>query len=673
VPSRLRRLAELLALCGLIVTEPVLTALRDGADVFVSRRAEPVHIVAVTLVIVLGLPLALFLVEGVVALVAGARAQDRFHRLVLAGLGGLVVIRLLGDAGLPGPLTVVLAVAGAALLGIAVSRWYGVRQWLQLIGVFPLLLGAWFLATEPMRELLLDPSAATGESAEVADPVPIVVVVLDEFPELSILDDDNQIDADQFPNLAQLAGDATWYRNASGVSPTTPEAVPPILTGRYPERVGLLPTAEEHPDNIFTLLRGTYALHVQESVTQLCPTDLCQAGALAVGNPFVELMQDAADLWRRQLFGGEADRQVDFAIRQSDPNAPSTFTRFAREMRTGDRPTLDLIHAVYPHQPWFHLPDGVTYDAPFIAEGLDQYANYSWTSDFAADLGRQRHLLQARNADVMVGLLMNRLRELGTYDDSLIVVTADHGASFRQGEPIRGASADNVDGVLWVPLLIKAPGQTAGGVDDRPARTIDVLPTIADVIGLDLSTDVEGRSLLGPVPVDGPDQRRVYDWGFNTLVPNAEGYALVDGTYWFREMLDQPAPGEGDDAALRFFRFGRHGELVGERVDDLPQGPALDLDTDLDEPQHYEGVPPGAIPVYVAGDVGTGERLDVAVAVNGRIGGWAELQPTDDPDTGHYWVVVPPAFLQAEDNRIELYAIDGDGDDVRLDPLNAPA
>ncbi len=671
----MRRLAELLAPCGLIIVEPVLTALRDGADVFVSRRAETLHLVALTLVIVLGVPVALLIIESVVGL-ASRRARDGLHRVFLGGLGALVVVRLLGDVGLAGPVTVLLAVAGGVLLWVAVGRSAGVRSWLQLIGVFPILLGVWFLATDPVRSLLVDPGHATGDAAEVDDPAPILLVVLDEFPELSILDDHDAIAADQFPNLAALGEDATWFRNATGVSPTTPEAVPPILTGRYPEAVGLLPTAEEHPDNIFTLLQGTYALHVQESVTQLCPTDLCEGGALATGNPFVELVEDSADLWWRQLFGGGTDRQVDFAIRQSDPDAPATITRFADEMRAGGaRPALDVLHAVYPHQPWFHLPTGVTYDAPFIAEGLDQYDNYSWKTDFAAEIGRQRHLLQARHADLMLGLLLDRLRDLGTYDDSMIVVTADHGASFRQGEPVRGASPDNVDGVLWVPLLVKLPGQTTGRVDDRPARTIDVLPTIADAIGLTLPGTVDGQSLLGDLPpADDPDERRVYDWGFNTIVPNADGYALIDGRRWFQEMLDQPAPGAGDDPELRFFRFGRHADLVGQEVDDLPQGAARSITTTTDAPRHYAGVPEGQAAVYVSGEVGTGEELDIAVAVNGRIGGWAELQGTSDPDEGHYWVVVPPSFLREDgEDVIELYAIEGEGDDVRLVPLDPPS
>lgn len=292
---------ELVGLCGIIVAEPVLTALREGADVFVTRRAEPLHIIALTLLVVLGLPLLGWLVEEAVGLVRPA-AVEPVHLAALASLGALVVVRLVGSVGLPGVVTLALAVLGGLGLAAAADRWGAVRQWLQLIGLFPLLLGLWFLGTEPVRALVLDARGA-GSAAPVGDPAPVVLVVLDEAPLASVLDADDRIDAEQFPNLAAFADDATWFRNTSGVSPTTPEAVPPILTGRYPEAVGLLPTVEEHPDSLFTLLAEEYDLHVQESVTALCPPDLCDNGALASGHPLRELTLDALDLWQRQLFG----------------------------------------------------------------------------------------------------------------------------------------------------------------------------------------------------------------------------------------------------------------------------------------------------------------------------------------------------------------------------------
>ena len=170
-PGRARRFAELLGLSGIILAEPVLTALREGADVFVTRRAGRVDVVGLTLLILFGLPLALLLLEELVGLVGRRRGpawRDGTHRVLLGGLGVLVVIRLVGQSGLAGPLTVALAVAGGITLWAAVSRWAGVSPLAAVPrGSSRSCSGAWFLATDPVRGLVIDVDAASGASASV--------------------------------------------------------------------------------------------------------------------------------------------------------------------------------------------------------------------------------------------------------------------------------------------------------------------------------------------------------------------------------------------------------------------------------------------------------------------------------------------------------------------------
>ena len=50
------------------------------------------------------------------------------------------------------------------------------------------------------------------------------------------------------------------------------------------------------------------------------------------------------------------------------------------------------------------------------------------------DLERQRHLLQAGYTDALVGQILDRVEEVGLYDESAIVVTADHGVAFHADE-----------------------------------------------------------------------------------------------------------------------------------------------------------------------------------------------------------------------------------------------
>ena len=115
--------------------------------------------------------------------------------------------------------------------------------------------------------------------------VPIVMVFFDEFPMTSLLDSKGQIDRRLYPNFAKLANQSTWYRNATGIGPFTPYAVPAMLTGQYPTRVGVAPSYTEYPDNLFTWLSGSYDVWALETVTQLCPPRICAAAAAPAATP----------------------------------------------------------------------------------------------------------------------------------------------------------------------------------------------------------------------------------------------------------------------------------------------------------------------------------------------------------------------------------------------------
>ena len=74
-------------------------------------------------------------------------------------------------------------------------------------------------------------------------------------------------------------------------------------------------------------------------------------------------------------------------------------------------------------------------------------------------------------------------------------MTADHGLAFKPGLSRRTINRRTFGEIAGVPLFIKAPGQRAGRIVDAPARTIDILPTVADQLGVAMPWEVEGRSL----------------------------------------------------------------------------------------------------------------------------------------------------------------------------------
>ena len=135
--------------------------------------------------------------------------------------------------------------------------------------------------------------------------------------------------------------------------------------------------------------------------------------------------------------------------------------------------------------PWVRLPSGQQYaDRRPDVPGVE---NDSWGEDrLLARQGQERFLLQAGYVDRLVGELVRTLRRRGLYDRSLLVITADHGVSFQPGRPRRQITPETLPDIAPVPLFVKLPGQRAGRVDDRMARTVDIVPTIADQLKIRL-------------------------------------------------------------------------------------------------------------------------------------------------------------------------------------------
>jgi phosphoglycerol transferase MdoB-like AlkP superfamily enzyme len=126
---------------------------------------------------------------------------------------------------------------------------------------------------------------------------------------------------------------------------------------------------------------------------------------------------------------------------------------------------------------------------------------------FDTDREFNRYLNSVRYLDFFVKNVIEMLKEEGRYENSVIVITGDHGEGFRE----HGRSQhDNViyEEGLRVPLLIHAPGLTDGGaVVTRESRQTDILPTATELAGFDLPDDpYDGHPLTDP---DAP-KRPIY-------------------------------------------------------------------------------------------------------------------------------------------------------------------
>ncbi len=583
-PAReVRAYLELFALTGVAFVQPLLDSLRRNSnDIFVAGANTRLQTLAL-LAIVLFVPSAvLWAVEVAVGVVL-----PRVRRFVHAGLAGaifgvLVVEILAHNSGLGGGARTLVAIVAGAAAAVLLLRFDVARLYLRYLALAPVIFAILFVLSAQVSPLVTSSGVAKA-SIKVRRPDRVVMVVLDELPLQSLLDGTGHVDAGLFPNIAKLAAGSTWYRNNTSVAPYTTVAVPAILTGDYPTKPAAIATAAVYPHNLFTLLGGTYHINSHENLEALNPS-----GDAEGPTSLRTLMDQSIDLWKR--FVTDSPLPTKISADQYDLEAPAV-NRFVASLGSAKDKQLDYLHVLLPHFPWHLLPDGRSYTDEKTTPGLLG----TWGAAELAAVGRQREVMQLQAADHLVGAIIDKLQRLGVYKRSLVVLTADHGEGFTAQNPIREATPANFTQVMWVPLFVKAPGQTAGRIDDRLSHSIDVLPTIADELGAKIPWKIDGRSLLKPALPNGP--RRFLEISSpDAQKPPAEAkYKSWDGIRGFAQVLASRAALPGTDQSLRVYKgFSKFGDLVGQAAAPIVESGASAITGSLSQPGQFADVRPSA-------------------------------------------------------------------------------
>lgn len=661
------------ALAAFAFSRPVLDSFGRSPETFIARQATPTDIVVFGLAVAF-LPALVVAAVGAATRVFGDTVRQRSHVGLVALVGGVGAWRMGRDLTGRSNGATQLVLAGLAvglLLGLLRWRVPATATFLRYAGVASVVFLLQFLVMSPTTDLAFGGPGGVDDEVErqIADdlgddPPSVVLVVLDALPTAALLDGTGRVDAELYPDLAALASTSTWYRNNTTVAAFTNQAVPALLSGRYPEPNEPPPGAES--ENLFTLLGDSYDLHVKEQVTKLCPDSMCARPAAGAVDT---LLGDAVRWWRS---GDSESAQRDFdlpAALGDDRYAAAEAWIDDLHVPSGGRPDLTFLHIVLPHEPWRFTETGAVYDGsepPAALSGL------GW-SDTGHEVGLQRFVLQAQAADRLVGRLMDRLREDGVFDDSLVVLTADHGAAFLPGSGVRVVYPDNIPYILWTPLFVKAPGQSEPTVDDGNVMSVDVVPTIADRLGVDLPWDVDGV----PVPESGPDRdpnRKLFaDNGINAVrAEEGEDLVEIDGSDHFAEALAaDPVAATGPDAV---WKRTVHGDLFGRRVDDLRVGEPAGTELEVDEPGDLDDIDTSApLPLEIVGHVDLPVGTHVALALNGTVGATTTVGRWP---VGGGWLVqglMPPGLFVDGENELTTYVVDGSPGDETLHPLDVEA
>jgi len=701
-PGTLAALLHIAGAVGVAFIQPGYDLLSHYPEFFVARKIDAMPVVIAVVVMSLAIPLVLWLALLAMRLVSRPLAK-LYLATVIGVCGGAVVVQLLKSGNDPsGILSLLLGGAVAVAVSFAYLRIQVVSSFCSLLSPAAIVFPTLFLFFSPVSKTLFPPpdESLSGEviGPEISSTTPVVFIVFDELPTASLMAQDRSIDTQAFPAFAALAQNANWYRNATTVAAGSLNAIPAILTGRYPNHT-YIPSAIDYPENVFSLLGNSYSVLAQEPITALCPPVVCSLQAtqplheslpslgrdlwviyqhLLLPEKYTESLPAINENWmgftdepaqfepvefdKRDMTGAQIVHEIkkqskERVIAASGKDYGASFEEALLELSPGKTQFLHFQHIQLPHVPWRYLPSGQQYRDMFVdgKEGNDKWIDEQpWL--MAQCL--QRHMLQVKYVDGLLGKLLSRLKEIDAYDDALIIVTADHGASFKMGALRRTTTQENMAEIAGVPLFVKLPGQRRGQVIEDFVETVDIVPTIADVLNIEAPWEMDGYSLLDDAaPRDRKiNVRSIYGQPMyleQTDLQQRE-WLLNFKTEWFG----------ADNEIKNLFAFGRGRDYVGRATDSLNADNDQGIRANLNRPAQYAQVylhipysPSRVLGRIESTDQPMANNRTLLVGINGVIHGAGQLF-TKNKEDGHFSVMVPSAPFQAGANEVTLYLLD---------------
>ncbi len=430
---------------------------------------------------------------------------------------------------------------------------------------------------------------------------------------------------DTSPNLKKLAADSVVYTQAMAPSDMTLTSHASLFTGLYPTWHGAYCQPPE----------ATHGRMLNQGATTLAETLLANRYS-TVGV--------AANLYLRADFGLQRGFQTFqiprpvpvlgadeswYLLRISMRRLMSTVVdtaQFDRLFTRGDDVNQELYKAIETagHVPFFAFANYMDAHFPYIPPApFDRLFPGKNDKLFQGDLeeaeerairgqplkpGEYTHLLSQYDGgiaytDAQIGKLIDWLRQRNLYDNTLIVITSDHGEAF--GEKNLVLHGNSVyQNLLHVALMIKYPKKAEVGVVNDVVSLIDVAPTILASLGIPVDAKMQGRNLLVnatlpkrdlfsesfPCPVPHPPEcpgsgctsRALLAWPYKLVTASSGKYEVYDLSADPNELHDISAANETRASGL--------GTELKAWVKTMPARPKQQLKLDGDAVQRLKSL-----------------------------------------------------------------------------------
>ncbi len=435
------------------------------------------------------------MVAGVAFGLTAFRVRRDFYReeLVWKSLVGLKVLAITGVA------AALLFVVIRALVGVVFAKresWLTPPRTTIATALFSAVLIVGAKAT-PNTET----TARVARSPLTAGPHNnMIVIVVDTLraDHLRVFNENAQTNT---PALDAFAADATVFRQAFSNASWTRPSFASIMTGRYARSHGVMAKSDALPSDITTMAEAFGASGYQtlglvtnynvapyfnfqqgfDRYRYLEPTFVLGADDSAAKLLLVQFLRQKIETVRDRVFGvlpGTAYQDAEVVNR-------NIFSELDR--RSSQNPFLLFVGYMDPHDPYMQHP--------YNGVGYSRAAHQTPNPDEATHL-ESLYQGEIEFWDTHFGALIEGLRSRGLYDNTTIVVTADHGEEFGEhGGFWHGTTL--YDEQTHVPLIVKfAHARQAGTSVDHWVQSIDLMPTLLRECGIAIPSGVQGGNLL---------------------------------------------------------------------------------------------------------------------------------------------------------------------------------
>jgi arylsulfatase A-like enzyme len=316
------------------------------------------------------------------------------------------------------------------------------------------------------------------------------------------------------PQLDRLAAEGVWFRDAYAQATWTKPSIGSLLTSRYPSELGLLDLDFQRDPRATKVLGATWPY---------LPERLQLAG-WRTGASINQVHLSA-----NNGFGRGFDDFLHFRGRDG-----FEVNRSIEPFLDGGEPLFAYVHYLDVHWPYQSVlaeTEGLFGERRFAVppprsglSGVDRWRRAHLDERALTVLGN-RYDAEIRYADAAAGQLFDALRQRGLWQNTIVVVTSDHGEGFLEHDQIMHGFPAYRE-VSRVPLIVRLPERYGFPRGERatPVALVDLAPTLADLAAIEPDPEARGESLRDVLAGRERPERSV-------LTQSEDAWALRDGRH----------------------------------------------------------------------------------------------------------------------------------------------